>query len=61
MTQVVKEDYYNYTDVFTSKQGLFIAFGLNWDGPEMPPQVGTLEIVDFSWHLDVENGAFKEV
>ena len=50
ITQTEEENYYSYTDEFTADQGLFIAFGMDWTGPSLPPEVGTLEIISWVWY-----------
>ena len=48
--QTEEENYYSYSDEFTANQGLFIAFGMDWAGPSMPPEVGTLEMISWAWY-----------
>jgi len=49
-----KENYLGMNDEFTAQQGFKISVSLDKQGPEMPPEVGRIEIHEWSWSLDAE-------
>ena len=58
--QRLDEKHYTSSDLFTAKQGFFVAFSIDWNGPQIPPEIGNLEIIAWQWQVDTETGIYSE-